>query len=145
MSGLNYFSQRQMEKMQPSGYAEYMAEYGEHFSKKMCEWAVSMMYVAPEVAGQKPKKLEPWNKEQVEEMLTRYGVALENDKGYDKVYVANMCKADFYGKSVIDENHVAQYVKDLLDDPDGYEGLVFNRFVMDCAGKGVPINWVDML
>ena len=78
-------------------------------------------------------------------MLTRYGVTLENDKGYDKVYAANMCKADFYGSSIEDEKHALLYVKDLLDDPDGYDELVFNRFMMDCMGKNIPIIWEDML
>jgi hypothetical protein len=105
----------------------------------MCEWAVGMMRDGND------KKIVPWSKEQVEDMLTRYGVTLENDKGYDKVYVANMCKADFYEDSVPDEAHVARYVKNLLDDPDGYDELVFNRFMMDCMGKDIPIIWEDML
>lgn len=128
-----------MEKIQPSGYAEYMAEYGEHFSKKMCEWAVSRMR---DGSG---NKIEPLTKEQVDTMLKDFGVELNNNKGYDSVYVANMCKADFLGDSVPDNEHMIRYVKNLLDDPDGYEGLVFNRFVMDCAGIGVPIIWEDML
>ena len=125
--------------MQPSGYAEYMSYYGKHFSKKMCEWAVSMMKTD---GG---KSIDTMDKEKVEGLLEQYGVKLENDKGYDKVYVANMCLADFYGRSVPDEQHLALYVKDLLDDPDGYEGLVFNRFMIDCMGKDIPIMWEDML
>lgn len=132
---------REIERVQkdPSGFADYMATYGGHFSKKMCEWAVGMM------KDDNDEKIQPWTKEQVEAMLTRYGVALENDKGYDKVYVANMCKADFYGSSIEDEKHALLYVKDLLDDPDGYDELVFNRFMMDCMGKNIPIIWEDML
>lgn len=129
----------EMAQLQPSGFAEYMATYGGHFSKKMCEWAVGMM----KVKGN--KKLSPWTREQVESILTKNGVVLDNDMGYDKVYVANMCKADFLGSSVVDENRAAFYVKDLLDDPDGYDELVFNRFMMDCMGRNIPIMWEDML
>ena len=138
---MNHYQMREIERVQkdPSGFADYMATYGGHFSKKMCEWAVGMM------RNDKDEKIQPWTKEQVEAMLTRYGVTLENDKGYDKVYVANMCKADFYGSSVEDETHVAKYVKDLLDDPDGYDEMVFNRFMMDCMGMNIPIMWEDML
>ena len=138
---MNHYQMREIERVQkdPSGFADYMATYGGHFSKKMCEWAVGMM------KDDNDEKIQPWTKEQVEAMLTRYGVTLENDKGYDKVYVANMCKADFYGKSITDETHVAMYVKDLLDDPDGYDELTFNRFMMDCMGKNIPIMWEDML
>jgi len=129
----------EMAQLQPSGFAEYMATYGGHFSKKMCEWAVGMMKTRDK------KKLSPWTKEQVESILTKNGVVLNNDKGYDKVYVANMCKADFLGSSVVDESRAALYVKDLLDDPDGYDELVFNRFMMDCMGRNIPIMWEDML
>ncbi len=129
----------EMAQLQPSGFAEYMATYGGHFSKKMCEWAVGMMKTRDK------KKLSPWTKEQVESILTKNGVTLNNDKGYDKVYVANMCKADFLGSSVVDESRAAFYVKDLLDDPDGYDELVFNRFMMDCMGRNIPIMWEDML
>lgn len=129
----------EMAQLQPSGFAEYMATYGGHFSKKMCEWAVGMM------KDNKGKKLSPWTKEQVESILTKNSVVLNNDKAYDKVYVANMCKADFLGSSVVDESRAAMYVKDLLDDPDGYDELVFNRFMMDCMGRNIPIMWEDML
>ena len=138
---MNHYQMREIERVQkdPSGFADYMATYGGHFSKKMCEWAVGMM------KDDNGEKIQPWTKEQVEAMLTRYGVTLENDKGYDKVYVANMCKADYLGKSVPSESEAAQYVKDSLDDPDGYDELTFNRFMMDCMGKDIPIIWEDML
>lgn len=123
----------------PSGFAEYMATYGGHFSKKMCEWAVSMM------RGGGGKRTDPIGKEKIESMLQQYGIELKNDKGYDKVYVANMAMSDFMGSSIKDEESLAKYVKDLLDDPDGYDELVFNRFMMDCMGKDIPIMWEDMI
>lgn len=140
---------REIERVQkdPSGFADYMATYGGHFSKKMCEWAVDMMKVEEKQPNgeKKKKKLTPWSKEEVDNLLVRYGITLENDKGYDKVYVANMCKADYLGKSVPSESDAAQYVKDSLDDPDGYDELTFNRFMMDCMGRNIPIMWEDML
>lgn len=138
---MNQYQMREIEmaQLEPSGFSEYMATYGGHFSKKMCEWAVGMM------KDGKGKKIEPMSKENVERLLTDNEVKIANDKGYDKVYVANMCKADFLGSSVVDEGRLALYVKDLLDDPDGYDEMVFNRFLMDCMGRGIPIMWEDML
>lgn len=136
---MNYFNSRQMARKMASGYEEYMADYGEHFSKKMCQWAVSLM----RDKDGNPIKFK--DKEAVEAILTRYGVTVGNDKGYDKVYVMHMAMADFMGSSIEDEQHLALYVKDLLDDPDGYEGMVFNRFVMDCMGSDTPIIWEDMM
>lgn len=123
---------------------EYLSYYGWHFSKRMCDWAVSCMKTRDETTG-KSKKLEPWSKQEVEDMLKRNGVTIEHDKGYDCVYVANMLKADFYKKSIIDEAHLCQHIKLYMDDVDGYEGLPFTRFVADCMGSGNPIMWEDML
>lgn len=39
-------------------------------------------------------------KQQVEEKLSQQGIKLEYNKLYDFVYVANMCKADYLGGSV---------------------------------------------
>ena len=121
---------------------EYLATYGWHFSKKMCEWAVGNMKV--EKNG-KPEKLEAMKRDDVEEMLKKLGIKLEKDKGYDAVYVANMAKADYFKSSIPDEAHLAMFVKDYIDEPDGYEGLPFTRFYADCIGSGTPIMWEDML
>ena len=126
----------------PSGMEEYLSIYGLHFSKRMCEWACSRM--KKEVSG-KLTKIQPYTKENIEDILKRNNLTLENSAGYDCVYVANMCKADFLGSSVIDEPHLARYIKDVIDDPDGYEGIVFTRFYADCIGSGIPIIWEDML
>lgn len=78
-------------------------------------------------------------------MLKRYNVQLNNKFGYDYVYIANMCRADYLGSSITDEGHVAMFIKDYVDDPDGYEELPFTRFYADCIGSGKPIAWEDML
>ena len=127
----------------PSGMEEYLSQYGWHFSKKMCEWAVSRMYKRNSLDKKIP--IQSWNKDSVDKLLNKYGVTIENKIGYDYVFAANMCIAEYYGSSIIDEQHVALFIKDYVDDPDGYEELPFTRFYADCIGSGVPINWEDML
>ena len=127
----------------PLGMEEYLSQYGWHFSKKMCEWAVSRMYKRNSLDKKIP--IQSWNKDSVDKLLNKYGVTIENKIGYDYVFAANMCIADYYGSSIIDEQHVALFIKDYVDDPDGYEELPFTRFYADCIGSGVPINWEDML
>lgn len=127
----------------PSGMEEYLSQYGWHFSKKMCEWAISRMYKRNSLDKKIP--IQSWNKDSVDKLLNKYGVTIENKIGYDYVFAANMCIADYYGSSIIDEQHVALFIKDYVDDPDGYEELPFTRFYADCIGSGVPINWEDML
>lgn len=102
----------------PSGMREYLEAYGFHFSKKLYEWAVSKMKVKDEATG-KEKKLEPWSKDEVDDMLKANGITIEHDKGYDVAYVANMLKADFYKKSLVDEAHLCKRIKCYLDDIDG--------------------------
>ena len=128
----------------PSGMIEYLSTYGWHFSKKMCEWAVSRMYKDGE--ENKPEQAIPnYTRERVDLLLKRFNLKLEKNKGYDDVYVANMCKFDFLGSSIDNEMKLAQFIKDYIDDADAYEGMPFTRFYADCIGSGTPIIWEDML
>lgn len=126
----------------PNGMKYYINHYGCHFNKKLCMEAVSRMYVDN---NGKKEYIKPYSKEQVETMLKVYGITLNRNKLYDAVYVANMCKADFLGKSVPTEEHLAKYVKDVIDDADAEEGYVFNRFYADCMYMNSPIDWEDMV
>lgn len=117
----------------------YLSNYGWHFSKAMCEWAVSKM------RDRNGNKIQMRTKEQVEDILKSAGVEIENDHGYDKVFVMHMGLSDYVGSSIPDEVHLARYVQDVLDDKDGYDGIAFSRFLADCNGKGVPIMWEDMI
>lgn len=126
------------EKM-PSGMPEYLSAYGWHFSKKACEAAVSKM------KDRNGKKIEPYTKEKVEQLLKTYNIQLENDKAYDCVYVANMVKADYFGSSIPNEQYLALFIKDFIDDKDGYEGLPFTRYYADCIGSGNPLIWEDLM
>ena len=126
----------------PEGMKLYINNYGCHFNKKLCKEAVSRMY--KDTDGKK-EYIKPYSKEQVDNMLEAYGIRLERNKLYDAVYVANMCKADFLGKSVPTEQHLAKYEKDVIDDADAEEGYVFNRFYADCIFMDNPIEWEDMI
>lgn len=128
----------------PKEVADYLSMYGWHFSKKMCEWAVSKMTTKDPSTG-KAKKLEPMTKDEVKGLLGRFGLKIEHDEGYDCVYVANMAKSDYYKSAITDEMHLALFIKDYMDDEDGYEGLPFTRFYADCIGKGTPINWEEVM
>ncbi len=87
----------------------------------------------------------PVPKEKVDEILDKYNIKLEFNELYDYVYVYNMGYNDFFGSSIADEKHLAMYVKDVIDDKDGYDGIVFNRWYADTVTSGIPIEWDEML
>lgn len=123
----------------PAGMDAYLSVYSWHFSKRMCEFAVSKM------RDRNGQKLKMRTKEEVETILRNNNVEIENDYGYDKVFVMHMGLSDYMGSSITDEMHLAKYVKDVLDDEDGYEGIALTRFLADCSAKGMPIVWEDMI
>ena len=123
----------------PEAMINYLRYYGPHFSKKLCEFAVSMM------TKENDEPIKPFSKEEFKKMLDMAGVVLKHDQMYDGVYVLNMGVADYLGSSIVDDMHLAKYVKDVIDDPDGCDGLTFNRFYSDCCYKGIAIDWEDML
>lgn len=64
---------------------------------------------------------------------------VDNCVGYDVMYVYHMAKSDFFESSIISEQYLLQFVKDYLDDIDGYDGKALTRFYADCIGSGTPI------
>lgn len=121
---------------------EYLSYYGWHFSRKMCDWAVSNMY---KMNGRNKEYIDPITKERLADMQRAYNIKLSNRYEYDCLYVANMVKADFWGSSIQDEASLLKYVKDYTEDPDGYDGMPFTRFYADCIGSGTPIPWEDVI
>ena len=128
----------------PEDMKEYLRYNGRHFSRKLCEFAVSRMKVKNPSTGEEVK-LVPMSKETIDSLLKTYKVELDKNELYDYVFVGNMCKADFLGDSVPDEQHLCRYIKNVIDDVDGYDGIVFNRWYADMCRKGVPISWIDMM
>ncbi len=126
----------------PEAMLAYLRNYGPHFNRKLFEFAVNNM--TKWVDG-KEQKITPFTKENVENMLSNNGITIRNGQLYDCAYVTNMCKADFLGSSIVDERHLALYIKDVIDDIDAIDGLVFNRFCADCCYKGIAIDWEEML
>lgn len=93
----------------------------------------------------KKEPIKVMSKDEVEQLIKLHGVTLENAQGYDHVYVANMCRADFYGSSIIDDRHLVMFIKDYIEDSDAYNGMPFTRFYADCIGSGTPISWEDVI
>ena len=120
-------------------FKKYQKLYGPHFTKELCKFAVSLM---EDENGQ----VKMMAKEEVEQKLNAMNIKLEYNKLYDFVYVANMCKADFLGKAVPnDDEHLCMFIKCVIDDPDGYDGQVFNRWLSDVKGMHILVDWSEFV
>lgn len=126
----------------PEDMLIYLRNYGPHFNKKLAKFAVSKM---SKIIDGKERPIPPYTREEVENILAMNNVEVMRGQLCDCVYVANMCKADFLGSSITDERHLALYIKDVIDDVDAPDGLVFNRWYADMCYKGIAIEWEDML
>lgn len=123
----------------PEDLAIYMSHNGPHFNKACFDFACEQMYIKED------EDFEPYTKEQVDSIIKSYNIKIKNNKLYDAVYVACMCKADYLDSSILNDKQLALFIKDTLDDPDGAEGLVFNRWIADMKWLGIPIPWDEFI
>ena len=128
----------------PEDMEQYMSFYGLHFNKRLCDFAVGMMEKEDKTTG-KMMRITPITAEDLKPVLEKNSVELHPNDPYDAVYLANMVKADYWGSSIEDEEHMARYIEDVICDPDGYDGIVFCRFIADCNAKGIVVFWNRML
>ena len=64
---------------------------------------------------------------------------------YDAAYVYSMAIADFFGKSLPNEQYVAMWVKDKIDDVDQPDGYIFNEWYAKMCFAGIPIDWEEFV
>ena len=120
----------------PAGMERYLAAYGWHFSKAMCDWAVSKL------RDKDGEKHEPMTKEQLCDMLKKYGEEVDA-KGYDAVYVANMEQAKHAKGSITNDGQLAKHIAEEFQT--AYDGEAFTHFYSDCIAQGEPILWEELM
>ena len=122
----------------------YLRNYGDHFSRKACQFAISKMRrINPETGKKEP--LDVQSKEEIEEICRKFGIKIEHDEGYDLVYIWHMAKADYYMSSLPNEEALAMFVRDTIDDVDMPGSNCFRRWLADADALGIVIEWSDML
>ena len=134
MDRLDYYD------IMPAGMEAYLSNHGRHFSKPMLEWAVSLM---KDRKGNTPNVTE---KKVFDDLMKAYGQQLKRTEGfYDGPYVWAMATSDYLGSSISDEQHLAKYVSDYIDDVDGNATRAFDEFYINCIAKGIDIPWKDLI
>lgn len=116
--------------VKPEAFLNYLRYYGAHFNKKLYDFASKQLARAD------------YTKEKLDTLLEANKIVLKDAKLYDAVYVINWAKSNFYGSSIVDEKHLALFVKDIFEKE---SDLVFNRWYADIAKRGIPVEWEDMV
>ena len=127
----------------PEDMKQYLSYYGMNFSKKLYEFAVDNM--RRESADGKLEKVKPMTLDELKSLLTKHKIEIENNDHFNALYLAAMVRADYWGSSIEDEEHLAKYIEDTLCDVDAAEGQVFARYLADCSVKGCIIHWSEMI
>lgn len=127
----------------PEDMKTYLSYYGMNFSKKLYEFAVSNM--RRETADGKMEKVKPMTADELKTLLSKHKIEIRHNDLYNALYLAAMVKADYWGSSIEDEEHLAKYIEDTLCDVDAAEGQVLARYLADCSVGGCIIYWEDMI
>lgn len=128
----------------PREMRRYLSHNGWHFNRRANDFAVSLMRKRSE-KGNGTERIKQLTKDEADAMLEKYGVEIDNKGGYDYVYVANMCLADYFGSSIEDEAHLCKIIKDICDDVDSATDSVMICWYAKMKAAGLAIPWEDLL
>lgn len=120
-------------------FLNYIEHHGEHFTCKLADWATKQMENAN-------GDTHNWTTQQVAN-------AMEGMKGKVKPYVtdgdlaytANMCYADLFPDFAKSEADCLKYAAKVGADPDGYDGMIFCRWLSDVIKKHLEVNWGEVI
>ena len=127
----------------PEDMKTYLSYYGMNFSKKLYEFAVENM--RRESSDGKLEMVKPMTIDELKSLLAKHKIEIDNNDIYNALYLAAMVKADYWGSSIEDEEHLAKYIEDTLCDVDASDGQVFARYLADCSVGGCIIHWNEMI
>lgn len=116
------------------GYHKYIAVHGEHFSRKLSEWACKQML-------NRNGMLHTWTPEQVETAIEKMGYTLDCTNKYDAHYLANMAYADYFGSSIDNEPGCLLNAIDVINGNDGYKEKAFIHWLAYTMKKCFSIDW----
>lgn len=121
--------------MSNDGYIGYVKKHGYHFTDALAEHVSKMMQNAN---GQQ----HSWTAAQVKKVMESLGLTIPSKVTTgDVAYLANMYYADLFPDPLKDEVSCLRAAHKIANDPDGYDGMVFYRWIADAIGKAVHIDW----
>lgn len=128
--------------LMPRSKKIYIMQNGNHFNKALFEYAASLMFKENKQTGKKDK-VSVYTKDEVDAILKKYNVEVENKGMYDYMYVAQSIRADYWGGSITEEQKLALHIKEVCDDPDKPDGYTFKSWCLRMDMVGEPVDWED--
>lgn len=130
--------------LMPRAKQNYIMLHGNHFSKALYEYAASLMFKENKQTG-KEEKVPAFTKEDVDAMLKKHGVEIKDKGEYDYIYVAQSIKADYWGGSITDEAKMALHIKEVCEDADAPDSLIFKEWCLRQDLLGNPVDWEEFV
>ena len=125
------------------GRAMYEDENHGLFSKRLAEWAISLMETKDPTTKEK-KPLKARSLDDVKNVLKENKVDMPEEFCYTAWYLFNMAIAD-YPKTLENDKHRASFVEETICDPDGMPENVLSCFEAKMCNAEIPIYWEMML
>ena len=126
--------------LMPRAKKIYIMQNGNVFNKELFEYATSLMFKENKQTGKK-EKVPVYTKEEVDNLLKKHNVEIENKGLYDYMYVAQSVRADNWGGSITDEAKMALKIKETCDDPDMPSGYIFKSWCLRMDMMGEAVDW----
>lgn len=130
--------------LMPRAKQNYIMLHGNHFSKALYDYAASLMFKTNKMTG-KEEKVTPFTKEDVDNILKKHNVEVKDKGEYDYIYVAQSIKADYWGGSITDEAKMALHIKEVCEDADAPDGLIFKEWCLRQDLLGNPVDWEEFV
>lgn len=130
----------------PYEMEQYLSYNGWHFNKKSLAYAASMMYKTDEKGRR--EYIDPIKMEDLRQLMTMYGLDINEEDMYDAAYVANMCRADLMGgkdAAIEDDAHLARYVYRTVNDPDAGDGAIMMAWHAKMCAAGIGVDWSELV
>lgn len=124
--------------MQAEDFRQYISENGYHFNCKLADYVTKHHLVNADGTQHN------WTSEQVKAAVKDEPNMLHHTWG-DAAYLANWIYSDNVPAPYSTEAEVLSATKRYLKDPDGYEGMVFMRWLTDMIGRHQNVEWSEFL
>lgn len=115
-------------------YIRYINKYGHHFCEKLAEYASN--YINNENG-----KEHFWSSSQVRKVMSNLGLKINEKEIHDATYSANLSYSLFFPIPLKEETDCFEMAYREVNNPNKYEGEIFDEWVYSMMKKGETINW----